>query len=468
MSTKYPSRCFSKPIAEAVANRIMMRLFRILLIICLTTLPSLLLASEDKPITNRTAIIDLLLERAISSHLIAGGVVVIGNRNGILFTTAKGRLNDNPGAPPLNETTVFDLASLTKVIATAPAVMKLLDEKRISLLDPLSRWFPEFKGSGGEDITILNLLTHTSGLSDIELHPGQAMKEAILKAAAQNNRPRPGSRFNYADINFILLGELVQRVSGKNLDTYSRDELYAPLGARRTGFLPPGNLAETIAPTLGYSGGIVQDKNARRLGGVAGHAGLFSSADDLALYARMILGNGAIDGRQILSERVVSQMTAPYFSNSGAVVRCLGWDMDSPYSAPKGSFFSETSFGHTGYSGSSIWIDPQQDLFVILLTNRINYRNRKVFSQFRRDVSSVASAVFRSPDGDQEALPTWDTAKSTVDQLRSTCEASQAQPYTIMLAMAAPVEKHYRAHRHAVKKHSKKHRSKSHVRSQRA
>jgi CubicO group peptidase (beta-lactamase class C family) len=444
----------------------MVRFFCILLIICFTGLPSLLSASEDLSGSNRNAIIDLLLERAISSHLIAGGVVVIGNRNGILFAKARGRLNGNPGAPPLNVTTVFDLASLTKVIATAPAIMKLLDEQRISLLDPLSRWFPEFKGSDGEDITVLNLLTHTSGFTDIGLLSGQSMKEAIQKTAAEKSRSRPGSHFHYADINFILLGELVHRVSGRSLDTYCHDEIFAPLGANETRFLPPRTLADTIAPTLGYPGGIVQDKNARRLGGVAGHAGLFSSASNLALFARMILGGGAIEGRQILSERVVNQMTAPYFSNRGAVVRCLGWDMDSPFSAPKGSFFSETSFGHTGYSGSSIWIDPKQDLFVILLTNRIDYRNPHVFNQFRRDVSAVASAVFRAPDGDQETLPSWETAKITVDRLRSTCEASQAQPYSIKLALATP-ERRLTAHRHTGKKHAKRHRGKWYGRSHR-
>lgn len=451
-----------------------MRIFRILIIICLTGSPSLLQAAEVPPVSNRTAMVDLLLERAISSHLIAGGVVAIGNHNGILFTTARGRLNDNPGAPLLNGDTIFDLASLTKVIATAAAVMKLLDEQRISLLDPLSRWFPEFTGSGGEEINVLNLLTHTSGLSDVELHPGEAMKEAILKAASQKNRPTPGSRFNYADINFILLGELVHRVSGKSLDTYCHEEIFAPLGANETGFLPPHELAAAIAPTLGYPGGTVQDKNARCLGSVAGHAGLFSSARDLALYARMILGNGEIDGRRILSERVVNQMTAPYFSNRGAVVRCLGWDMDSRFSAPKGSFFSDTSFGHTGYSGSSIWIDPKQDLFVIILTNRLNYRNTHVFNQFRRDVSTVASAVFRTPDADQESLSTWETAKTTVDLLRSACESNQDQPYSIRLAAAAAKERltahrhSCKRHNHTCKKHSRKMRSKRRGRSRRA
>jgi CubicO group peptidase (beta-lactamase class C family) len=428
----------------------MMRLLPVFLIICLTGLPSLLSASDDLPLSKRIATIDLLLERAVSSQLIAGGVVAIGNRNGILFTTARGRLNENPGAPPLDEMTVFDLASLTKVIATAPAIMKLLDEGRLSLLDPLSDWFPEFKGSEGEGITVQNLLTHTSGFADIELSAREGIKEAIQKAASQKKRPQPGSRFHYADINFILLGELVQRVSGKGLDDYCRDELFAPLGADNTRFLPPQSSADTIAPTLGHPGGTVQDWNARRLGGVAGHAGLFSSASDLALFARMILGCGAIDGRQILSERVVNKMTAPYFSNSGAVVRCLGWDMDSPFSSPKGSFFSKTSFGHTGYSGSSIWIDPKQDLFVILLTNRVNYRNPRVLNQFRRDVSTVASALFRAPDGDLDALLNREAAKSAVDRLRRSCEAGQDQPYDIKVALAT-YEKHSRAHYHAGK-----------------
>ena len=448
-------------------KQLMVRLFRILLIICFSGTASLLSASVDLPVSSRSAIIDLLLERAISSHLIAGGVVAIGNRNGILFTTARGQLNGNPGAPLLNERTVFDLASLTKVVATAPAVMKLLDEGRISLLDPLGRWFPEFKGSGSEEITVLNLLTHTSGLTDIELRPGQAMKEAIQIAAAQKLRSRPGSSFNYADINFILLGELVNRVSGKRLDTYCNDELFAPLGAHETSFLPPGSLADSIAPTLGSSSGIVQDKNARLLGGVAGHAGLFSSAGDLALFARMILGNGAIDGKQILSERVVNQMTAPYFSNRGAVVRCLGWDMDSLFSSPKSICFSETSFGHTGYSGASIWIDPEQDLFVILLTNRVNYRNISVFNRLRRDVSTVASAAFSAPGGNQDATPARETAKITADLLQSASKARQAQPHSFKLA-ALTLEKHSTAHRHAAKKHAKKHRGKWHGRSQRA
>ena len=364
-------------------------------IICLFFCASPLSASVEPNNFVQGATIDSLLERAISGSLIAGGVVVVGNHDGILHTSARGRFNDSPTAPLLNEQTIFDIASLTKVIATTPAVMKLLEEGRITLQDPLTRWFPEFIGSGREDITILNLLTHTSGLDDVELSAADAMKSAIHKIAEQKCLHRPGSRFHYADINFILLGELVQRVSGTPLNIFCRNLLYGPLSAHDTMFLPPTELAATIAPTSEKNCGIVQDANARRLAGVAGHAGLFSSAADLARYARMMLGGGKIDGTRILSEQVVNRMTSPYYCSAGTVIRGLGWDMDSPFSSPKGSLFSKASFGHTGYSGSSIWIDPHQDLFVILLTTRLNYRDTGIFNQLRRDISTVAAANFR-------------------------------------------------------------------------
>ena len=163
-------------------------------------------------------------------------------------------------------------------------------------------------------------------------------------------------------------------------------------------FLPPYELAGSIAPTLGTANefitGVVQDQNARHLGGIAGHAGLFSSASDLSRYAQMILNNGRMHGVQVLGERVLEQMTAPYFYNNGSVVRGLGWDIYSPYSSPRGSFFSEMSFGHTGYSGSSIWIDPERDLFVILLTVRFNYRDPRQINRLRSDISTIAAAVF--------------------------------------------------------------------------
>jgi len=377
--------------------------------------------------------IERLIERAIAQHLIEGGVAVVGNHNGILSTTARGRLSTAAGAPLITERTIFDLASLTKVIATTPAVMKLLDQGRIALSDPLSRWFPEFANPGRDEITVLHLLTHTSGLDDVGVSSEQPMQSAVRKAAAEKYRSRPGSRFHYADINFILLGELVRRVSGEPLNAFCQEQIYGPLGTSQTMFLPPRELSGCIAPTAsGASCGIVQDPNARRLGGVAGHAGLFSSAYDLARFARMMLGGGMLDDRRVLSEQIVSQMTSPYLANNGAVMRGLGWDMSSPFSAPKGSLFSRSSFGHTGYSGSSIWIDPAQDLFVILLTNRINYHDVHSFNQLRRDVSTVAAADFRLPGSDLGAPA--EMAKINAELLREVTRIVQSAPRSVKVA----------------------------------
>ena len=378
-----------------------MRLFCCFISLCLFFPAPNLFASDEVLDFGRVAAIDLLMDLAISNNLIAGGVVVIGNHAGILSSSARGRLSDRPDAPPLDQQTIFDIASLTKVIATTPAVMKLIDGGHITLLDTLGHWFPEFKDSEHKNVTIINLMTHTSGLTDFEMSADQAMKTAIDRAAAEKNQLEPGNSFKYADINFILLGELVNRVSGKPLDIYCREELFMPLQTPETMFLPTVNLADRIAPTLGIESGTVQDRNARRLGSVAGHAGLFSSAQDLARFARLMLDRGTLDGRKILSERAVKLMTSPFISRNGTVARGLGWDIDSPYSAPKGRLFSEASFGHTGYSGASIWIDPKQDLFVIMLTNRLNYRNIRQLNQLRSDISTIAVAEFRKPGDNQ-------------------------------------------------------------------
>jgi serine-type D-Ala-D-Ala carboxypeptidase len=370
-----------------------------LILILFLLFPALQLQASDELMdAGRTVNIDFLLEKAIEQKLIAGGVVVIGSRDGILFKTAKGRLNSSEESMLLSENTIFDVASLTKVTATTSAVMKLLEAGAISLMDPLTRWFPEFAGSGREDITILNLLTHTSGLEDFALSMDGAISDAIRRVIIQENWKLPGNRFRYADINFILLGELVQRVSGKPLDVFCREHIFQALGMYNTLFSPPRELGSFIAPTMEanyeMSSGTVQDYNARRMGGVAGHAGLFSTASDLSRYARMLLSGGVLDGRRVFSERVVSQMTAPYFYSNGNVVRGLGWDIESPYSAPKGIFFSEMSFGHTGYSGASIWIDPYRNMYVIMLTTRLEYRDTRRFKRLRSDISSLAVALF--------------------------------------------------------------------------
>lgn len=346
----------------------------------------------------RATNIDFILENAIAQNLIYGGVVVIGNHEEILYCVARGNISTEASSEPLSEYTAFDIASLTKVIATAPAIMVLLETGVISLNDPISRWFPEFKLSGRDEITILHLLTHTSGLDDSALAGNSNITTVIQKAAAEKHWKTPGGNFLYADTNFILLAELVQRITGTKLDRFCYDHLYKQLGMSDTTFLPKAERLPNIAPTrvssTHFLKGVVQDENARQLGGVAGHAGLFSSAFDISQFARMMLCKGVIDGKRIFQEQTIAQMTAPHYANKGNVIRGLGWDIKSSYSSPKGSFFSAGSFGHTGYSGSSIWIDPEQDIFVILLTNRVDFSDKRHFNKLRNNISTLASAVF--------------------------------------------------------------------------
>jgi CubicO group peptidase (beta-lactamase class C family) len=350
--------------------------------------------------------IDLIMQRAAERGLIAGSVVVIGNRDGILFHRAYGKTSHEPGAPPMTVDTVFDLASLTKVIATTPAVMKLAEEGRVSLVDSATRFFPEFAGEDKKEMLVMNLLTHTTGFDDFQVPSVDPAKGVVDRAASERVKGGVGHRFRYADVNFILLGELVRRVTGTGLDRYTAENFYRPLGMTDTAFNPALAIKSRCAPTIGdrVLTGEVQDGNARLLNGVAGHAGLFSTGRDLSVFCRMILGEGKVDGRRVLSERTVRQMTAPYFSRGGSVIRGLGWDMVSPYASPRGRGFSELSFGHTGYSGSSIWIDPDNNLFVILLTSRLDYRHVSDFNRLRNDLSTIAASIY-APGAASDPFP---------------------------------------------------------------
>lgn len=369
----------------------------ILLAVLLTSMP---VFAGDAPVSSpsgRSAVVQVT-DRAMADGLIAGGVVVVGNRYGIVYESAFGRVSGEPGASPVTTETTFDVASLTKVVATAPVVMGLVEQGRLSLADPLVRWFPEFADSGKDGIQVEHLLTHTSGLDDFPLSAEAPLPSAIEGAARQKLKGEPGHRFRYADINFILLGELVRRVTGTSLDRIAAETIYAPLAMGGTCFNPGPAIAGRCAATLDVFGGgprfgAVQDPSARLLDGVAGHAGVFTTAGDLARFCRMILADGELDGRRVLESRTVRQMTAPRFARGGTVRRGLGWDIASPFSSPKGSGFSEASFGHTGYSGSSIWIDPENDSFVIFLSVRLDYRHTKAFSKLRSDLSSVAFAM---------------------------------------------------------------------------
>lgn len=343
--------------------------------------------------------IDCVMNSAISSGLIYGGVVLVGSSKEDLFVRPFGRASGDAAASPVTSDTIFDVASLTKVFATAPSVMRLADDGRLDLLDPLTKWFPEFRGTGKDDLLVLHLLTHTSGLADFALPATRPLPGGVDAVASRELKHRPGSSFRYADINFILLGELVRRASGEEVDRYASTRFYGPLHMSDTAFRPNEELRWRCAATLNGGGcflyGTVQDPNARLLGGVAGHAGLFSTAADLSRFCRMLLRAGELDGSRVLSESAVRQMVSPFSFQGGGIVRGIGWDMVSPYASPKGNGFSGSSFGHTGYSGCSVWVDPELDLYVILLTSRRDYRRVREFNRLRGSISTLAAEHFR-------------------------------------------------------------------------
>jgi CubicO group peptidase (beta-lactamase class C family) len=341
--------------------------------------------------------IDMLVQGAMDRGLISGGVVLIGDDHENLLCGAYGRLSGSVESGRVEADSLFDIASLTKVVATTPSIMKLVEEGKVSLYDPVCKWFPEFVGKNKDDLRVVHLLTHTSGLNDISLPVGNSIQYLVEHAASMALKGTPGSRFHYADINFILLGELVRRASGLPLDCFAAENIFYPLHMRDTSFNPvPRNLIRCAA-TLDYDNsylfGSVQDHTAFFLGGVAGHAGVFSTAYDLSLFCRMILNGGSLDGQSILMQRTVRRTIVPYPCQDGKVLRGLGWDISSPLSSPRCAAFSEASFGHTGYSGCSVWIDPKENVFVVFLSARLDYKRKRDFNKLRCDLSAVAAQL---------------------------------------------------------------------------
>jgi uncharacterized protein YbbC (DUF1343 family)/CubicO group peptidase (beta-lactamase class C family) len=323
----------------------------------------------------KLAEMDGSIHEAITEKRCPGGVLWFESR-GTSYHKAYGNRAVIPGVESMTEDTIFDAASLTKVVACTPAVMWLIEHGKIGLDEPVRTYVPEFSGEGREKVTVRHLLTHTSGLRpDIETRTdwhGQA--EAIRKACTERLQSVPGEVFRYSDINFFLLGEIVQRVSQMPLQDFVREKIYAPLEMMDTGYLPPQSKLERIAPTEVVNGkpwrGVVHDPTARHMGGVAGHAGLFFTAADLAKYARMLLNGGTLNGKQIFKPETVRLMTSVQTPEGLSVRRGLGWDIDSGYSGPRGKYFPLGSYGHTGWTGTSIWIDPFSQSFLIFLSNR--------------------------------------------------------------------------------------------------
>jgi uncharacterized protein YbbC (DUF1343 family)/CubicO group peptidase (beta-lactamase class C family) len=341
--------------------------------------------------------IDGVIAEAIRTDRLPGAVVLVGHNDEIVYQKVYGNRAVVPAREAMTADTVFDVASLTKVIATTSCIMKLVEQGKVRLNEKITTYLPEFQG-GTSDITVRHLLTHYSGMRpDLDLEPEwSGYQTGIAKALADRPGAPPEARFTYSDINFILLGEIVHQVSGKMLPDFAREEIFAPLGMKDSMFTPPDSMRGRIAPTEMWKGrllrGVVHDPTTRYMGGIAGHAGLFSTAADLARFARMMLRGGELDGVRIFSPMTVELFTSPASPAGMSDVRGLGWDIDSRFSGNRGDLFPVGSFGHTGFTGTSIWIDPSSNSFVILLANSVHPKLRPAITSIRGRVASAAAA----------------------------------------------------------------------------
>jgi uncharacterized protein YbbC (DUF1343 family)/CubicO group peptidase (beta-lactamase class C family) len=349
--------------------------------------------------------ISAIVKKEIRRGNIPGAVVIIGTPEKILYRRAFGSRALKPHKLPMKIETIFDLASLTKVVATTTAVMKLSENGELNVDDAVFRYWPEFKSSGKEDITVRDLLTHYSGLKpDIPLDSGWSGYEAALeKVIDEKPISPPGMRFLYSDINFIALGEIVRRVSGKPLNIYCDEQIFKPIGMKNTCFSPPRSLQSCIAPTQYRRGrrgemlcGVVHDPTTQKMGGVAGHAGLFSTADDLSLFARMLLSGGSIRKVGGLHPETIEKMTLPQSPSGKAPLRGFGWNIDAPLVSNRGALQPIGSYGHKGFTGTFLWIDPVSNIYIIILTNRVHPYGKGDAEPLRNEIMTVVSKAVGS------------------------------------------------------------------------
>jgi uncharacterized protein YbbC (DUF1343 family)/CubicO group peptidase (beta-lactamase class C family) len=363
----------------------------------------------------RLARMDSVIQNSIDKKELPGAVVLVGRHGQIVWRKAYGARAVDPQREAMTVDTIFDLASLTKIVATTTSVMILIEQGKVRLSDPVVQFIPEMKGGGRDAITIEQLLTHMTGFApDFDLRERwTGYDEAMQHLYREPLRNPPGTRFVYSDINYIALGEVVRRVSGLTLDDFAKRNIFAPLGMRDTGFRPDPQLKGRIAPTekrraqltyLGDSGadagaegeqwlrGQVHDPTSFRMNGVAGHAGLFSTADDLSIYCQMILNDGVYHGVRILSPMGAAAMTRPRAVGDNGSARGLGWDVATTFSTNKGDLFPLGSFGHTGFTGTSMWIDPASDTFVIFLSNRVHPNGKGDVGPLRGKIASIVAS----------------------------------------------------------------------------
>lgn len=348
---------------------------------------------------SRLVEIDAVVARAIAEGHMPGCVVAIGRREQLVLLKAYGHRQLEPVAELMTTDTVFDLASLTKPIATAISIMLLRDEGRLRLDDPVTKHWPEFRAEGKDTITIEHLLRHTGGLIadnrlDDYLHGPAAAWQNI--AGLKPTAP-PEERFIYSDVGFLVLGRVVERISGLSLDEFTRRRIFEPLQMTESGYRPAETLRRRSAPAEKRNGafirGEVHDPRAFHLGGVAGHAGLFSTASDLARYAALMAGRGRLQDRQLLSETAWEEMTRPREVPRGR--RTCGWDNYSGYSSNRGHGFSTMAFGHGGFTGTALWIDPVSGLFVIFLSNRLHPDGKGTVNPIAGQIGTIAAEALQ-------------------------------------------------------------------------
>ncbi|MGA2328231.1 MAG: exo-beta-N-acetylmuramidase NamZ domain-containing protein [Bryobacteraceae bacterium] len=355
-------------------------------------------APQAAPAFSGAADLDAAVEEAIREDQIPGAVLVVGHRDRVVHRKAYGWRALVPDKEPMTLDTLFDAASLTKVVATTPAIMHLFEHGKLRLNDAVTRYLPGFQG-GKSGITVRNLLTHFSGLrADLDLEPAwSGYQTGVLKALAEVPVAPPGARFIYSDINFILLGEIVRKLGGLTLPEYVRRHVFQPLGMNESMFQPPPALGPRIAPTENLNGrilrGVVHDDTARCMGGIAGHAGLFTTAADLCRFAEMMLGQGTANGVRVFSALAVEKFTTPQSPPDQPILRGLGWDIDSPFSGNRGDLFPIGSYGHTGFTGTSLWIDPASRTYIVLLANSVHPRRRPPITSLRARISTVVAAA---------------------------------------------------------------------------
>ncbi|MCZ2342298.1 MAG: serine hydrolase [Bacteroidales bacterium] len=360
-------------------------------------------ATPEKAGLNR---IDRAVEAAIQRGDTPGAVVVVVRDDKTIWRKAYGQRSVEPKPEPLTVDTLYDLASLTKPIATAAAIHLLAERGQLQLTDPVAKYWPAFAQNGKDDITLEQCLLHTTGLTadNVISDYADGREKAWERIAALKPEVKPGTRFRYSDVGFIVLGEVAARVAKQPLNQFVEKEIFAPLQMTDTLYTPTQSLLPRIAPTGKRDGqiirGVVHDPRAHRLGGVAGHAGLFGTADDLARFARMLLHQGELDGKRIFQAKTVQQYTQPHVIPAGAdakpratpLLRSLGWDVDTAYSSQRGLIYKPgTGYGHTGFTGTSIWIDPSSRTAIIILANRVHPHDKGASIALRREIATIVA-----------------------------------------------------------------------------